>query len=179
METWNIICEWFERRLGRHRDAFIYLLFTAIFSILPIITGFLMLKSFGKWTGNWSKLLEGGDLLIASTSLMATSVFVFLKRDVRRSFLKSLSSLLAVLVIAFSSLFYGALALSAQGIIPPENKMLPQAIVDISVGIYALALLIGFHASYSEQVNPPSNLIVRDQQVSDLESALDNLGGNQ
>jgi predicted neutral ceramidase superfamily lipid hydrolase len=178
-KTINEIRKWCDVNLTRHRDAFIYLLFTTIFSILPIITGYFMLKAFGKWTGNWSKLLESGDLLIASTSLMATSVYIFLKKDLRRSFLKSASSLLAVLIIVFSSLFYGALALSAQGIIPPENRMLPDAIVDISVGIYAIALLVGFYAFYSEQVRPPSSLVIRDQQVSALESALENLGGNQ
>lgn len=167
------------RNLTRHRDAFIYLLFTTVFSILPIIAGYFMLKAFGKWTGNWSKLLESGDLLIASTSLLATSVYIFIKKDLRSNFLKSASSLLAVVVIVFASLFYGALALSAQGIIPPENRMLPIAIVEISVGIYTIALLIGFYAFYCEQDQPPSNLTIRDRQVSELESALDSLGGGQ
>jgi hypothetical protein len=169
---------WYDRHLARHGDAFIYLLFTAIFSILPIIAGYLMLKAFGKWTGDWSKLLENGDLLIASTSLMATSVYVFLKIDTRIGFLKSVSSLMAILVILFASLFYGALVLSAEGIISPDNKMLPAAIVNISVGIYIVALFIGFHAFYL-QASLPTYLTIRNEQVSELESELDNLGGNQ
>jgi hypothetical protein len=179
MATWTEIKKWTESKLGRYRDAFVYLLFTALFSILPTISGYAMLKAFGRWTGDWSKLFESGDLLIASTSLMATSVYVFFhKAKERDGFLKSASFLISIIVIFFASLFYGALALSAQGIIPSGVKMLPEAVVYISIVLYAIALLIGFHAFYSDQP-PPSNLEVRDEQVSELESELDELGGNQ
>jgi hypothetical protein len=179
MATWIEMKIWTESKLGRYRDAFIYLLFTALFSILPTVSGYAMLKAFGKWTGDWSKLFENGDLLIASTSLMATSVYVFFhKAEARGGFLKSVSFLTSIIAIFFASLFYGAIALSAQGIIPPGVKMLPDAIVDISVVLYLLALCVGFHAFYSDRP-PPSNLEVRDEQVSDLESELDQLGGGQ
>ena len=175
----NTIRAWVEQHLGRYRDAFIYLLFTAIFSILPTIAGYLMLKAFGKWTGNWSGLLESEDLLVASASLMATALYVYRKPENRKGFLKSVSYLLAVLVIVFSTLFYGAMALSAHGIIPAQIKMLPGAIINVSLVLYGVSLLIGFHALYSEQTNPPSSLEVRNEQVSELEAELDGLGGGQ
>jgi len=178
MNCWKRFCEWFEIRFGRHRDAFVYLLFTAIFSILPTISGFLLLTAFGKWTGDWSKLLGSGDLLIASSSLMATSVYVFRKSVGKPKFLKSVSALLAVLVIVFSTLFYSALALSSQGIIPADVKMLPGATIYASVVIYVVALLIGFHAFFTEQT-PQSNLDVRNDQVRTLENDLDDLGDGQ
>ena len=110
---------------------------------------------------------------------MATSVYVFFHKGKERGgFLKSASFLISIIVIFFASLFYGALALSAQGIIPAGVKMLPDAIVEISLILYAIALLIGFHAFYSDQP-PPSNLTVRNEQVSELEEELDQLGGDQ
>jgi len=176
--TWPQVKEWLERKLGRFRDAFMYFLFTSIFSILPTISGFLLLKAFGKWTGEWSKLLESGDLLVASASLMATAVYVFRKPEARSGFLRNFSQLLAIVVIVFSTIFYAALALSAQGIIPASIKMLPQAIVAASVVIYCVALAIGFHAFYTEQP-PPSSIEVRDKQVSSLEAQLNQLGEGQ
>lgn len=174
MKTWNRVKEWLRVNWGRYRDAVTYLLFTALFSILPTISSYAMLKSFGKWTGDWSKLFESGDLLVASTSLLATSVYIFFRKaEAPAKFLKSLSFLVSIFAIFFASFFYGALALTAEGIIPAGVRMLPEAIVDVSLVLYTLALLVGFHAFYSDQP-PPSNLDVRNQQVSDLETELDN-----
>jgi predicted neutral ceramidase superfamily lipid hydrolase len=175
----GVVAAWAEQHLSRYRDAFIYLLYSAMFSILPTISGYLMLKAFGKWNGDWAGLLEKGNLLVASASLMATALYVFRKPANRTGFLKSVSYLMAVLVIVFSTLFYGALALSAHGIVPPQIKMLPPAIITASLVLYGISLLIGFHALYSEQTTPPSNLEVRNAQVSELEAEMDQLGGGQ
>lgn len=145
-------------------------MFSAGFSVLPILSGFLMLKAFDRWDGDWARLLASGNLLTASASLMASAVYVLHGAEKPTSFLNSASGLLAILVIAFSCLFYAAFVLVNQGIIPAAVRIVPKAIVLGSLVPYISALVVTYRCLVLQHKRlPPSNREVRDEQVDELE----------
>ncbi len=172
MASWTSLSLWF-RRLGRrlrpYRDAFVYLMFSACFSLLPILSGFLLLKAFDRWNGEWAPLLASGNLLTASASLMASAVFVLRDAENPKNFLNSTSGLLAILVLAFSCLFYGAFVLVNQGIIPAPIRMVPSAIIICSLVPYISGLAVTYRCLVLQHKRLPSNQEVRDDQVDVLE----------
>jgi glucose-6-phosphate-specific signal transduction histidine kinase len=145
-------------------------MFSACFSLLPILSGFLMLTAFNRWDGNWAGLLASGNLLTASASLMASAVYVLHGTEKPTSFLNSASGLLAILVIAFSCLFYAAFVLVNQGIIPAPVRIVPKAIVLGSLVPYVTGLIVTYRCLVLQHKRLPSNQEVRDDQVDALEN---------
>ena len=75
---------YFRNRSTPYRDALFYLMLTTVFSLLPLIAGGLMLWLFHKWNGDWKELLQGGDLLVASACLMASSLWTLRRGGCKR-----------------------------------------------------------------------------------------------
>jgi hypothetical protein len=162
------------RRLRPYRDAFVYLVYGACFSLLPTISAYLLLQAFSRWTGDWARLLATGNLLTASASLMANALYAFRRNEHSDSFLNSISGLTATLVIAFSCLFYGGLVLEQHQIIPPDVQMTPTAVVTASVVLYVSALFVTYRVLLVQHKKLPTNPDIRDQQVRTLEEEFQN-----
>jgi hypothetical protein len=153
----------------------LYLLYSACFSLVPTLAAVGLLAAFDQWNGDWARLLASGNLLTASASLMASAVYVLRSPENVKGFLNSAFGLVAILVIAFSCLFYGALALVNQGIVPATSRMLPEAVVLSSVIPYISALLVTYRCLVIQHKKLPSNQDVRDDQVDDLETEVEDL----
>ena len=157
------------RRCRPYRDALVYLVYGASFSLLPTLSACLLWQAFGRWNGDWARLLASGNLLTASASLMANALYTFRTKEDSESFLNSISGLIATLVIAFSCLFYAGLVLVNQQILPPEVQMSPKAIISSSVILYLSALFVTYRVLVVQHKKLPSSPEVRDDQVRSLE----------
>jgi hypothetical protein len=162
------------RRCRPYRDAFVYLVYGASFSLLPTLSAFLLLKAFDRWNGDWARLLASGNLLTASASLMANALYAFRTKENSESFLNSISGLIATLIIAFSCLFYAGLVLVNQQILPPDVHMSPDAVILSSVILYLCALFVTYRVLVVQHKKLPSNPEVRDDQVRNLEQEFKN-----
>lgn len=108
---------------------------------------------------------------------MASAIYVLRAPDNAKSFFNSAVGLVAILVLAFSCLFYGALALVNQGIVPNTVRMLPRAIVFSSVIPYISALLVTYRCLVIQHKKLPANQDVREEQVDELARELEELEG--
>ncbi len=150
-------------------------MYSACFSLTPTLVAFALQWGFGRWGGDWARLLANGNLLTASASLMASAVYVLRAPDNTKGFLNSAFGLVAILVLAFSFLFYGVLALVNEGILPSSVRLLPRAIIYFSLVPYISALVVTYRCLVLQHKSLPSNQEVRDDQVRTLEDQFEKL----
>ena len=159
-----------------YRNAFLYLILTAVFSLLPLIAGGLTLWLFHRWDGNWPALLAGGDLLVASACLMASSLWSLRRGGANPNFLRMTSWGIAIVVIALDCIVYAAVVVQAKGLLKDGISIFPEALTILSFVLYLTALIVGFYALVVDYRQFPTNEQVQQEQVQSLERQLDNLG---
>ena len=157
-----------------YRDSMLYLVLTAIFSLLPPIAGLYVLWFFNRWDSNWASLLQGGDLLVASACLMASSLWSLRRGGESPGFFRLGSWGLAIVVIAFDCIAYAAVVIQSKGLLKNDINISPYALITSCVILYVFSLVVGFYALISEKSYPSSQKI-QDEQVYSLEKQLDNL----
>jgi peptidoglycan biosynthesis protein MviN/MurJ (putative lipid II flippase) len=178
MNVSALFTSWFyylRNRSTPYRDALFYLLLTTIFSLLPLIAGGLMLWLFHKWTGDWKELLQGGDLLVASACLMASSLWSLRRGGKDPGFLRMSSWGIAIVVIALDCIAYAAVVVQSKSLLKDGVSVFPDALTFFSITLYVLALIVGFHALLIDYKPLPTPSDVQQEQVQTLERQLENL----
>jgi hypothetical protein len=150
-------------------------LLTTIFSLLPLIAGGLTLWLFHRWNGDWESLLEGGDLLVASACLMASSLWSLRRGGDTPSFLRMSSWGIAIVVIALDCIVYAAVVVQSKSLLKDEITLSMDALTTCSLILYGFALYVGFYALVKDYKPLPTNSEIRQEQVQSLERQLDNL----
>jgi hypothetical protein len=162
-------------RFRPYRDALLYLLLTAVFSLLPPIAGLYVLWFFKRWDSNWAGLLGSGDLLVASACLMASALWSLRRGGENPGFIRLISWGTAIIVIAFDCIAYAAVAIQSKGLTKSDINISPVALVASCVVLYVLSLIVGFYALVTDYRSYPSSQQVQNDQVKSLEKQLDTL----
>lgn len=173
-----LLISWFyylRNRSTPYRDALFYLALTAIFSLLPLIAGGLTLWLFHRWVGDWKGLLQGGDLLVASACLMASSLWTLRRGGKDPGFLRMSSWGIAIVVIALDCIAYAAVVVQSKSLLKDGVALFPDALTTFSIILYVLALIVGFHALIIDYKPLPTPSDVQQEQVQTLERQLENL----
>jgi peptidoglycan biosynthesis protein MviN/MurJ (putative lipid II flippase) len=173
-----LFTSWFyylRNRSTPYRDALFYLFLTTIFSLLPLIAGGLMLWLFHKWTGDWKGLLEGGDLLVASACLMASSLWTLRRGGENPGFFRMSSWGIAIVVIALDCITYAAVVVQSKNLLKDGIILNPNALTICSLTLYGFALYVGFYALVKDFKPLPTPSDVQQEQVQTLERQLENL----
>jgi peptidoglycan biosynthesis protein MviN/MurJ (putative lipid II flippase) len=177
----NLFVSWFyylRNRSTPYRNALFYLVLTTIFSLLPLIAGGLTLWLFHKWNGNrndWKELLQGGDLLVASACLMASSLWTLRRGGKDPGFLRMSSWGIAIVVIALDCIVYAAVVVQSKNLLKEGIALFPEALMISSIALYFLGLVVGFHALVIDYKPLPTPTDVQQEQVQTLERQLENL----
>lgn len=106
---------------------------------------------------------------------MASAVYVLRTGDNAGGFLNSAFSLVAGVVIAWACVFYGALVLVNQGIVPSATPPAPKAIIVSSLALYLAALSVTYRCLVIQHKKLPTNQKIREEQVDELESQVEDL----
>jgi hypothetical protein len=172
----KIISKYYDWRIRfiPYWDSILYLVLTAIFSLLPPLAGLYVLWFFNRWDSNWAALLQGGDLLVASACLMTSALWSLRRAGDNPGFFRLGSWGLAIVVIAFDCIAYAAVVIQSKGLLKSDINISPFALITSCLCLYIFSLVVFFYALLTER-SYPSNQKVQNEQVDSLEKQLDNL----
>ena len=173
------ICSHIKRgwlKIVLYQGPLINFIWSIVAALIPLWLGLLLLAAYGKWDWNWLIFLEKGEFYLYSAAFLTNSIYILRKRKSDEGDAPFMLTLTASLLLVVVAALYASLNTS-QTVFLQSTGFTSKFLAWSSMITFAASIAFSLYALVTD-FDPsklPTNRDIRETQVSELETAFDNI----